>query len=63
MSNLVRNPEDLLSQRYSYIHIYSDPDGDYVAFSTDEELCEALGFVADGVLKVYVRARGMIVTV
>lgn len=34
---------------------WRDPDGDYVAFSTDEELCEALGFVSDGVLKVYVR--------
>ena len=38
----------------------SDPDGDYVAFSTDEELCEALGFVSDGVLKVYVRINGKI---
>lgn len=35
---------------------WKDPDGDYVAFSTDEELLEALGFTTDGVLKVYVRA-------
>ena len=39
---------------------FSDPDGDCVAFSTDEELCEALGFVNDGILKVYVRAIGKI---
>ena len=31
-----------------------------MAFSTDEELCEALGFVSDGVLKVYVRINGKI---
>ena len=37
---------------------FSDPDGDYVAFSTDEELCDALGFVTDGVFKVYVRLNG-----
>lgn len=36
---------------------WKDPDGDYVAFSTDEELCEALGFVTDGVLKVFVRTK------
>ena len=37
---------------------FADPDGDFIAFSTDEELCEALGFVSDGVLKVYVKAKG-----
>ena len=37
----------------------SDPDGDCVAFSSDEELCGALGFVTDGVFKIYVRTKGM----
>ena len=36
----------------------TDPDGDVIAFSTDEELMEALGYVTDGVLKVYITTHG-----
>jgi len=35
-----------------------DPDGDFVLFSTDEEQMEALGFVSDSILRVYVRPGG-----
>ncbi|KAH3839941.1 sequestosome-1-like [Dreissena polymorpha] len=33
---------------------WKDPDGDLVCFSTDEELMEALGFVNDGLFKLYI---------
>ncbi|KAL4230805.1 Sequestosome-1 [Mactra antiquata] len=33
---------------------WKDPDGDHVAFSTDEELMEALGFVSDSILKIFI---------
>ena len=38
--------------------VRADPDGDVVAFSTDEELMEALGYVTDGVFKVYITLKG-----
>lgn len=42
-------------------YLFSDPDGDHVSFSTDEELMEALGFVSDSVFKIYITLRGMCV--
>ncbi|XP_063414432.1 sequestosome-1-like [Mytilus trossulus] len=34
---------------------WTDPEGDHIAFSTDKELTEALGFVEDGVLKIKIK--------
>lgn len=34
---------------------WTDPEGDQIAFSTDEELVEALGFVEDGVLRIKIK--------
>ncbi|KAL3860599.1 hypothetical protein ACJMK2_010698 [Sinanodonta woodiana] len=36
---------------------WKDSDGDLVAFSTDEELLEALGFVNNSLLKIYLREK------
>lgn len=33
---------------------WKDPDGDHVSFSTDEEQLEALGYVNDGLFKIYI---------
>ncbi|KAK3603903.1 hypothetical protein CHS0354_042914 [Potamilus streckersoni] len=41
-----------------FILYWKDSDGDQVAFSRDEELLEALGFVKDSLLKIYVREKG-----
>ena len=45
---------------YNFTGISSivDSDGDVVAFSTDEELMEALGYVSDGIFKVYITTKG-----
>lgn len=40
--------------RGNFQMFWQDPDGDRIAFSTKEELQEALGFVTDGVLRVYI---------
>lgn len=37
----------------------TDPEGDMVQFSTDDEQMEALGFVNDSVFKVYVKETGI----
>jgi sequestosome 1 len=37
-----------------FLHI-TDSDNDFIAFSTDAELAEALQFVTDGMLRVYIR--------
>lgn len=34
---------------------WTDPEGDQIAFSTDEELVEALGFVEDGVFRIKIK--------
>ncbi|XP_071128034.1 sequestosome-1-like [Mytilus edulis] len=34
---------------------WTDPDGDQIAFSTDKELTEALGFVENGVFKIKIK--------
>ena len=46
--------------KFNEILFYScvDPDGDVVAFSTDEELMEALGYVVDGIFKVFITLKG-----
>ena len=36
---------------------FSDSDGDLIAFSSDDELTEALGFVNDGVFRVYIHTK------
>ena len=38
-------------------NMFSDSEGDVVAFSTDEELKEALAAVNDGILNVYVAMK------
>ena len=42
----------------SVLIIFVDPDGDIVVFSTDEELLEALGYVNDGIFKIYITLKG-----
>ncbi len=39
------------------IFIFSDPEDDYVAISSDEELVEALGNMRDDVFRVYIRGK------
>ena len=36
---------------------FVDPEGDYIAFSSDEELVQALAHVQDGVFKIYIRGN------
>ena len=43
---------------FTGISLIVDSDGDVVAFSTDEELMEALGYVSDGIFKVYITTKG-----
>ena len=40
-------------------NMFSDSEGDVVAFSTDEELKEALAAVNDGILNVYITIKSM----
>lgn len=42
---------------YLFYFIFSDPEGDQIAFSTDEELVEALGFVEDGVFRIKIKGK------
>ncbi|XP_078602752.1 sequestosome-1-like isoform X2 [Branchiostoma floridae x Branchiostoma japonicum] len=37
---------------------WKDGEGDLVSFSSDEELLEALGFVNDGIFRIYVKVSG-----
>ena len=37
---------------------FVDPEGDQIAFSTDEELVEALGFVEDGIFRITLKGKG-----
>ncbi|KAJ8297990.1 hypothetical protein KUTeg_024521 [Tegillarca granosa] len=39
----------------NFVLYWKDGDGDNVNFSTDEELVEALGFVSDGLFRVYIK--------
>ena len=39
----------------NFVLYWKDSDGDNVNFSTDEELVEALGFVNDGLFRVYIK--------
>ena len=41
---------------------FPDNDGDAVAFSTDDELIEALGHVTDGIFKLHVASKGRLNT-
>ena len=45
---------------YEIITVFSstDADGDLIAFSSDEEIVEALGAVQDGIFRVYVKLKG-----
>ena len=44
--------------KFKFLFIYlSDPEGDQIAFSTDEELVEALGFVEDGVFRIKIKGK------
>ena len=37
------------------ISLLSDAEDDHIAFSSDEELMEALGCLQDGILKIYIK--------
>ena len=37
--------------------VLADSDGDLVAFSSGEELLEALGFVDDGILRIFIKGK------
>lgn len=37
------------------LYVFADGENDYVLLSSDDELVEALGFVNDGVLRLYIR--------
>lgn len=43
-----------------FIVLILDGDGDLVTFSTDDELMEALGFVNDGMLRIFIKQKGKI---
>ncbi|XP_053398816.1 sequestosome-1-like [Mercenaria mercenaria] len=46
------------SLRDGHFSLYwKDSDGDLVLFSTDEELLEALGFISDSLLKIYIKTN------
>lgn len=39
----------------SFETLWKDPENDFIAFSSDDELTEALGFVNDGVFRLYIK--------
>lgn len=39
------------------LFFFSDPDGDRVAFSSTEEMKDAIGFASEGVLRVYIKGK------
>ena len=41
----------------SYSLFPTDQDGDYIAFSSDDELTEALGFVNDAIFRIYIKGN------
>lgn len=41
-----------------FVLIITDTDNEYISFSSDEEQTEALGFVTDGIFKVYIKGTG-----